>query len=128
MKTATANHIAFHWTGKACGVNNRYVNRSYNLTSEYRHFRDDVANTCWTQNPGQRLTGNVVLVLQLTIDPARDSDSLLKPIFDGIERSGVLENDRQIRSYKVNVEAKRKGAPDEVRVMGWEKSKEVEDD
>ena len=124
MKTATKG-ICFTWTGKACGVNNRYVNRSYNLTTEYRHFRDDVANTCWTQNPGQRLTGNVVLVLQLTIDPARDSDSLLKPIFDGIERSGVLENDRQIRSYKVTVEAKRKGAPDEVRVMGWEKSKEA---
>ena len=124
MKTST-NSLAFHWTGKACGVNNRYVNRSYNLTSEYRHFRDDVANTCWSQNAGMRLEGDVILVIQLTIDPARDSDSLLKPIFDGIERSGVLENDRQIRSYKVTVEAKRKGAPDEVRVMGWEKSKEA---
>jgi len=121
MKPATEEkHIAFHWTGKACGVNGRYINRSYNLTPEYRQFRDGIAETCRAMNPGRKIAGEVVLLLQLTIDQARDSDSLLKPIFDGIEKSGVLENDRQIKTYKVTTTAKKKGALDEVWVMGWE--------
>ena len=71
----------FTWRGRACGVNNKYLTRSYVLTKAYRDFRDGIALACRAANPGQRLEGEIGVSLVLTIDPARDSDSLLKPIF-----------------------------------------------
>ena len=87
--------FSFNWIGKAVGVNKRYGNRNYNLTAEYRQFRDGIAQACWAMNPGQKLSGKIIPVVEMIIDPARDSDSLLKPIFDGIERSSMIGNDRQ---------------------------------
>lgn len=113
--------IAFTWRGRACGVNNKYMTRGYVLTKAYRDFRDGIALTCRAANPGQRLEGDVSIALQLRIDPARDSDSLLKPIFDGIEQSGVIDNDNQITNYKVAVTKKKRGEDDEVRAFAWQK-------
>ena len=110
--------FCFHWTGRACGINNKYLTRSYVLTPEYRQFLDSVSLTCRAANPGVKLLGNISLSIQMTIDRARDSDSLIKPIFDGIERSGVIDNDNQIKSYRVDVSAKKRGAADEIFVKG----------
>lgn len=108
--------FSFSWTGKACGVNKRYVNRSYSLTSQYRQFIASIILACRTQNPGVSVTDDIELDILFLVSPSRDSDSLIKPLFDGIERSGVIENDRQIKRYTVEVAPKKRGQDDEVRV------------
>ena len=110
--------ISFTWTGRACGVNNRYCNRSYNLTPQYRKFVADLAMACRLQNPGIYLDGELALTIEMIIDWRRDSDSLLKPLFDAIQHSGVIGDDRQIKSYAVRVREKARGAMDEITVKG----------
>lgn len=111
--------FAFTWIGKAGGVNKRFANRNYNLTSEYEQFRDGIAEACWAMNPGQNFDGKIIPVIEMIIDPKRDSDSLLKPIFDGIQRSSIINNDRQIKIYIVGAKTKVKSAVDEIKVKGW---------
>jgi Holliday junction resolvase RusA-like endonuclease len=114
------NTFSFTWHGRACGVNKRYVNRSYALSTEYRRFIAGIMLACRIQNPCVKATGDIELDIQLAVSPSRDSDSLIKPLFDGIERSGVIANDRQIKRYSVTVCAKKRGEDDEVRVEGRE--------
>jgi len=116
---SNATSFAFDWQGVACGTNKRYVNRTFNLTPEYEDFMASIAETCWAMNPGVHLEGRISLKIHLRIDPARDSDSLLKPIFDGIEKSGVIKDDRQFRGrYTVDPVDKAPGELDEVVVIG----------
>lgn len=110
--------FSFTWTGRACGVNNRYCNRSYNLTPQYRKFVADLAIACRLQNPGAYFDGELALTVEMVIDGRRDSDSLLKPLFDAIQKSGVIGDDRQIKSYAVSVREKARGAMDEILVKG----------
>ncbi len=61
----------------------------------------------------------------MRIDAMRDSDSLLKPLFDGLEydpklRIGVIKNDRQIAGYSVIKSVHKKGYRDLISVTAFE--------
>ncbi len=107
----------FHWIGKAYGKNKKYKDGAFHLTPAYDNFLADIAETCWATNPGVKVKGFISLEVHMWIDPARDSDSLLPPLFDGIEQSAIINNDNQIRGYSVAVKDKEKGQPDEIMVM-----------
>ena len=110
----------FGWVGKAVGVNNRYVNRKFTLTAEYRQFVRNLSWCCYSANFGTSIIDDVYLEITMRISRKRDSDSLLKPLFDAIQASGVIRNDRQIRGYRVEVEDKRRGELDWIEVIGKE--------
>lgn len=118
MNNATG--FAFDWQGEACGTNKRYVNRTFNLTNEYRDFRDSIAETCWAMNPKVKISGWILLLIEMWIGATRDKDSLVKPIFDGIGHSPVIENDLQIGPFFVDPHIKGVGAPDRLIVKGVE--------
>lgn len=116
--------FAFEWTGKAVGVNHRYADKgSKRLNPAYAAFKESIRMKS-SGGKGHReppVTCDVVLDIWMSIDAARDSDSLLKPLFDGLEwdaytRIGQLKNDNQIKGYYVVTEKKKRGTPDIVRV------------
>ncbi len=102
--------------GKAVGVNGRYVSRSFATSSAYKKFKDDIA-VC--TSGVLDFAGDVGLDIRLTISKARDADSILKPLFDGIELSKVIRNDNQIMRFCVEKVAKKRGEPDKILVKGY---------
>ena len=110
----------FIWKGKAVGVNDRYINRDMVLNPEYLNFKESIA---WTirQRYGRWASSKsrVKLTVHFSLDPARDSDSLLKPLFDGIELSALIKNDNQIDEYHVTpIERHKRGELDTILVYG----------
>jgi hypothetical protein len=124
--------FAFEWQGKAVGVNDRYADRSSKrLNPEYAAFKESIRMKC-SGGKGHReppVTCDVFLNIWMSIDAARDSDSLLKPLFDGLEwdaytRIGQLRNDNQVRGYYVATDRKKRGTPDSIRVEAFKAERE----
>ena len=113
----------FAWAGKAVGINRRYVDRySRRANPGYVAFKAGIAEACGLSNPERMrvpYTKDVTLLIQIKIDKRRDADSLLKPLFDGIQASGVIENDVQIVQYNVHKYVKKRGAPDEINCTAF---------
>jgi Holliday junction resolvase RusA-like endonuclease len=112
----------FEWFGKAVGVNRRYVGRQYRLNPAYRGFKTDLAFMCLSQNMGLSRSpshSDIQLLVTLKISSNRDADNLIKPLFDAIQASGVIKNDKQIRQYNVHTLNKKRGAPDVIHVTAW---------
>ncbi len=118
--------FSFDWEGKAVGVNNRYVSKtSKALTDGYRDFQEGIRYACCHGIP--RLTPSttvpVFLSIVMAIVPGRDSDSLIKPLFDGMEwnaftKLGRLKNDNLIRGYYVGTTS-RTGMVDIIHVTAY---------
>lgn len=104
------------WEGKACGANRRLMpgrNGRFFLNPKYRVFKESMTATFL----GRELTyGDVHLEIRMRINPLMDSDSLLKPLFDSLQAAGVLANDRQVRSYNVRRENRRREDPDSLEI------------
>ena len=119
--------FSFEWSGKAVGVNDRYADRrSKRLSPEYAAFKSLIR---WASCDGMGhskppITAPVWLCITMYIDKARDSDSLLKPLFDGMEwdaftKIGMLKNDNQIKPYFVMPHAKIRGSDDLITVSAY---------
>ena len=113
--------FSFVWEGKAVGVNNRYVGKTKKVLSPgYRKFKESIAWIAMVQNRRSAKTYDLLyLRISMRISKMRDSDSLLKPLFDGIEASKVLLNDRQIRGYTVMTFDKKRGETDRIEVKAY---------
>jgi Holliday junction resolvase RusA-like endonuclease len=111
--------FSFVWKGRAVGVNHRYADKgSKRLNPAYTNFKHEIRFAC-TGNPPTIYTGELWLRITMHIDPARDSDSLLKPLFDGMEehnitKLGCIKNDNQIRGYSVSTYPHKRGEQDRI--------------
>lgn len=114
--------FSFTWEGKAVGKNGKFLGRSSKVLSpKYRAFVADIADTCWANTPA-RDYGRAVR-LEITISSSlRDAHNIEEPLFDGIEASGVIANDSQIKSHSLTALPHKRGAPDriEVKAFNWE--------
>jgi Holliday junction resolvase RusA-like endonuclease len=122
MAEASKALFEFSWFGKAVGVNRRYVGRQYRLNPAYRGFKTDLAFMCRSQNMGLSRSpshSDIQLLVTLKISNNRDADNLIKPLFDAIQASGVIKNDKQIMQYNVHAFNKKRGAPDVIHVTAW---------
>ncbi|MDW8800006.1 RusA family crossover junction endodeoxyribonuclease [Clostridium sp. A1-XYC3] len=66
----------------------------------YAHYEEQIAYETRRQNPGKVLTEALIAVLKVYYKSRKrhpDTNNITKSIFDGIEKSGLIINDAQIR-------------------------------
>lgn len=66
----------------------------------YAHYEEEIAYNARLQNPGVVLTEALIAVLKVYYKSSKrhpDTNNITKSIFDGIEKSGLIINDAQIR-------------------------------
>lgn len=66
----------------------------------YAHYEEQIAYETRRQNPGKVLTEGLIAVLKVYYKSRKrhpDTNNITKSIFDGIEKSGLIINDAQIR-------------------------------
>lgn len=66
----------------------------------YAHYEEEIAFNARIQNPDTVLTEALIAVLKVYYKSAKrhpDTNNITKSIFDGIEKSGLIVNDAQIR-------------------------------
>ncbi len=117
MKFAQLPLFTTTYSGKAVGKNRKWVVKKHVVSGEYRKFTEDIA-MC-TTGGAYDFGGEVQLDIKLTISKGRDIDSLVEPLFDGIEMSGAILNDNQIMRFSVEKVVKKRGTDDLISVTGW---------
>jgi len=109
--------IRLTWTGKAVGTNRRLIpargGKRWVLNPAYRFCKQSMALAFLGKG---MMYGDVHLEIRMKIGVLMDSDALLKVIFDALQSAGVLENDRQVRSYTVRRENRKREEPDSLEV------------
>lgn len=66
----------------------------------YANYEDAIALTARSQNPGVVFTESLIAILKVFYKSAKrhpDTNNITKSIFDGVEKSGILINDAQVR-------------------------------
>jgi Holliday junction resolvase RusA-like endonuclease len=66
----------------------------------YALYEEEIAYECRIQNPGLVLSESLIAVLKVFYKSSKrhpDTNNITKSIFDGIEKSGLIVNDAQIR-------------------------------
>lgn len=120
--------FSFDWTGTAVGNNDRFEFRSSKkLNPTYASFKESIRFACCGSiaRRSPPVCSRVFLYTRMHIDPARDTDGLLKALFDGMEwdaftKIGTIKNDNLIRPYLVDPVDKAPGEPDRIIVKAFE--------
>ena len=104
--------IAVTWSGKAVSENRRlgirYISRTDRLgrrrkvatiqpTREYEEFVENLAYAIKGEIAATRWKA-ANMIVQCDVGPLMDDHNLLKPIADAVERSGLLANDRELKT------------------------------
>jgi len=87
---------------KLFNINGRAIlpNNSGKYHDRYAHYEEEIAYTARLQNPNKVLTEALIAVLKVYYKSSKrhpDTNNITKSIFDGIEKSGLIINDAQIR-------------------------------
>ena len=106
------------WAGRAVGVNKRLVpgKGRWVLDAGYRAFKTDLTLLYGLNNQHHIMVGDVKVFIGLTVNKARDIDSLVKPVLDALEGAMVFENDRQVVRLEVEKSQKKLGEADRIYV------------
>ena len=113
--------FACTWTGNAVGINRKIaVRRGRPCNSpEYKNFLDDLL---WAFHRERvcALPDTIAVPVWVKrveyVNPARDHDSLTKPICDALELAGVVANDNLITRSPRELIAKKRGTLDVITV------------
>ena len=110
--------FSFAWEGTAVGINDKPNRGNAKVNNPaYNLFIDDIAFTCRAATRARGIERRLFIEIRQLIDRARDADSLVKPIFDGIERSAVIADDNQLRDFSVSTFDKERGRLDQIQVI-----------
>ncbi len=98
--------ITVMWQGKAVSVNKWHCVRNGKIspTREYEEFIDQLAWSIKDRMRGENTSTwfaawpALNLIMSCELGALADDQNLLKPVCDAIERSGLLENDRDIKT------------------------------
>lgn len=87
---------------KLFNINGRAIlpTNSGKYHDRYSHYEEEIAYTARLQNPNKVLTEALIAVLKVYYKSSKrhpDTNNITKSIFDGIEKSGLIINDAQIR-------------------------------
>ena len=106
------------WTGQAVGVNKRLIPGKKRLVANpgYRAYKADMTLLYKLNNRHAIMTGDVKVFIGMTVNNARDIDSLIKPVLDALEGAMVIENDRQVVQLDVTKATKKAGEADRIYV------------
>ena len=115
--------FSFMWEGIAVGVNDHYQYRTSKvLNPAYDRFMDDISAVCRAANHKlvqHPISGKLFIRWTQVISAGRDADSLIKPLFDGIEKSGVITNDNKLRNGSWITIDKKRGQFDRITVAAY---------
>ena len=108
------------WTGRAVGINRKIAVRRGRPcnSSEYKAFLASLTWMFW----GHRTDSDETIAVPVWVkrveyvNPARDHDSLTKPICDALELAGVVANDNLITRSPRELIAKKRGTLDVITV------------
>jgi len=89
--------ITIKWTGKAVSVNKWHMVRAGRIfaSPEYEKFIDSIAFTI-KATAGNTKYDKISLIIHVNINNRMDHHNLIKPICDGIQRSGIIDDDKNI--------------------------------
>lgn len=90
-----SNFKLFNTNGRAILPSN-----SGKYHDRYAHYEEEIAYTARLQNPHKILTEALIAVLKVYYKSTKrhpDTNNITKSIFDGIEKSGLIINDAQVR-------------------------------
>ena len=95
--------IVVKWTGKAVSENRRLVPGKTRLqaTQQYEGFINSLGWQIRADSPWIAGIKKINLLIHVTIWKMRDKQNLLKPICDAVQRSGLIENDRDIETIHI---------------------------
>jgi hypothetical protein len=109
--------FAFDWSGKAVGKNDKFLGRSSKVLSpQYRGFVAEIAAACFAATKTRDCRENLYVEINMK-SSLRDAHNIEEPLFDGIEASGVIKNDSQVKRHYLVSDPKKRGAPDEIHVI-----------
>lgn len=102
---------------KIASVNKKY---GYNpkagklyLTKEYKDFKNLVTESV--------IIPNIIIEkpysVTVFIETPHDIDNYLKPLFDALEKSGVIENDKYINELRIKKKTIKKGTKSSIQVF-----------
>ena len=117
------NDIVVTWKGRLVGVNDwkmpcRAGGKVWmTLTPKYRAFMDEITAAMLQSRCG-RIEGEFDVELRMVIGPLADHTNYQKSILDGIEHSGLIENDRLAGDvFLPRPERHKRGLPDELTII-----------
>jgi len=95
--------LTCRWTGVPCGVNRKIVKAGQFIVnrSQYTKFKEGLAWTMRQAKTEPLYKGDVAL--SLYPHTRHDVDAFVKPALDGLQMSGVIKNDRQVKQLHVAV-------------------------
>ena len=105
--------IAF-WTGRAVSENQRLSPGKGRLIPNkgYKSFKESVA---WVlKSHVEHFKGPVSVRLFMELNPRMDAQNVIKPVLDALELAGVIDNDKQVRTFSFYREDR--GAKEEDRI------------
>jgi Holliday junction resolvase RusA-like endonuclease len=87
---------------KLMSVNGRAIlpSNSGKYHDRYALYEEEIAYNARVQNPGVTLSESLIAVLKVFYKSSKrhpDTNNITKSIFDGVEKSGLIVNDAQIR-------------------------------
>ena len=116
--------ITVTWIGKAVSKNNRIGVRAIKAGSkwrgmvyekaEYKNFKKEISRLF---PPGNTFNGYVDIEIFVSLWKMRDTGNCLEPVMDGIEASGIIKNDRNIRHVKINREYHKRDEYDSIKIV-----------
>ena len=112
--------IIASWTGKAVSENDRLLpgRGRWRANPAYKAFKEGVA---WMVRIEQKDTppikGPVCVRLFMELNPDMDAANIIKPIFDAIQLSCAIVNDKQIRTFSCYREDQEAGEDDRIGII-----------
>jgi Holliday junction resolvase RusA-like endonuclease len=116
--------FTFLFKGKSVGVNRWHGARAVKgkgfiyEKAEYKHFKEEIAALALEQRA--KTSGYVDAQITIWRYKIADTDSVVKPILDAMEKAGLYKNDNLVRNIIINRHYHKRGEPDMILIEFWE--------
>ena len=110
------------WHGRAVSENRRLApgEGRYRANKAYKAFKESVAWACKLHL--EHCEGPVSVRLFMDLNPRMDAQNVIKPVLDALELAGIINNDKQVRSFSFYREDRAAKEDDRIRILVQEVS------
>ncbi len=108
-----------HKNIKLTSINNKYCNRSFKLSPEYRAFKEFIYYSI--RKPVQEVQKPYFVII--LVKTYIDIDNPIKATLDAMEDFGLIENDKKVLRLVVDKEEEKRGYPSDFQVYLGTKGK-----
>jgi len=112
--------LYLQYTGELISKNNWHTiaknRKQIILTGKYRKFKKDLELIFRSQAKKQAFTGPVRIDLIINIKSNKDAQNIEMPVFDALEKAGIIDNDKNIFYHTCFKQVKQKGEQEFVKL------------